>query len=124
MTVLESSAPAGPGNPCIVGRAVVGCLPGRYCTVFVSVHEGFGLPVAESLASRPRSSLRFSEGMLEIGRLGGSLLVDPLNDFEIVEALRRILQEPQLRDRLSAEAAKLEWRSWDDYATTNPGDSL
>ena len=87
-----------------------------YCTVFVSVHEGFGLPVAESLASgTPVITSNFGS-MLEIGRLGGSLLVDPLDDFEIVEALRRILEQPQLRDRLAAEAEKIEWRSWDHYA--------
>ncbi len=87
-----------------------------YCTVFVSVHEGFGLPVAESLASgTPVITSNFGS-MLEIGRRGGTLLVDPLDDYAIADALRHLLQEPRLRDRLSAEASDLEWPGWDDYA--------
>jgi glycosyltransferase involved in cell wall biosynthesis len=86
------------------------------CTVFVSVHEGFGLPVAESLASgTPVVTSNFGS-MLEIAREGGSLLVDPFDDFAIADALRTLLREPRLRDRLAAEARKLTWRSWDDYA--------
>jgi glycosyltransferase involved in cell wall biosynthesis len=87
-----------------------------YCTIFVSVHEGFGLPVAESLASgTPVVTSNFGS-MLEIGRRGGSLLVDPSDDVAIAEALRQILEQPALRNRLSEEAARLQWRTWDDYA--------
>jgi glycosyltransferase involved in cell wall biosynthesis len=87
-----------------------------YCTVFVSVHEGFGLPVAESLASgTPVITSNFGS-MLEIGSQGGSLLVNPLDDYAIEDALRGLLRQPELRDRLSAEASELKWRSWDSYA--------
>jgi glycosyltransferase involved in cell wall biosynthesis len=116
VSVLESSARPVQAIRALSDELLWAAYRVAYCTVFVSVHEGFGLPVAESLASgTPVITSNFGS-MLEIGRLGGSLLVDPLNDFEIADALRRILQQPQLRDRLSAEARKIEWRSWDNYA--------
>lgn len=87
-----------------------------YCTVFVSVHEGYGLPVAESLASgTPVITSNFGS-MLEIGRRGGTMLVDPYDDYSIAGAMRDLLQQQALRDRLSEEAAALQWRTWDDYA--------
>jgi glycosyltransferase involved in cell wall biosynthesis len=87
-----------------------------YCTVFVSTHEGFGLPIAESLASgTPVITSNFGS-MLEIARDGGAIVVDPADDDAIADALRRLLQQRDLRDRLAQEAAGLTWRSWDDYA--------
>ena len=87
-----------------------------YCTVFVSVHEGFGLPAAESLASgTPVITSNFGS-MLEIAANGGAIVVDPADDDAITSALRRILEQQSLRDRLADEAAALQWRSWDDYA--------
>jgi glycosyltransferase involved in cell wall biosynthesis len=88
-----------------------------YCTIFVSTHEGYGLPIAESLASgTPVITSNFGS-MLEIARLGGSIVVDPTDDHGIADALRQILQDQVLRDRLAAEAARLRWRSWDEYAS-------
>ena len=64
-----------------------------YCTVFVSTHEGFGLPVVESLASgTPVITSNFGS-MQEIGSRGGSLLVNPADDDAIADALRSLLQE-------------------------------
>lgn len=87
-----------------------------YCTVFVSVHEGFGLPVAESLASGTPVVTSNSGTMLEIASRGGALVVDPADDDAIAAALRRLLLQPAFRDRLAGEATKLTWRSWGDYA--------
>lgn len=87
-----------------------------FCTVFVSLHEGFGLPVAESLASgTPVITSNFGS-MLEIGERGGALLVDPSEDAAIADALRRMLKDSTLRDRLSERARSLSWRTWDEYA--------
>lgn len=87
-----------------------------YCTVFVSVHEGFGLPVAESLASGTPVVTSNSGTMLEIAGRGGAIVVDPADDDAIAAALRRLLLQPALRDRLGEEGSSIEWRSWDDYA--------
>lgn len=87
-----------------------------YCTVFVSLHEGYGLPAAESLASgTPVVTSNFGS-MLQIAERGGALLVDPSDDVAIADALRRLLNDPGLRERLASRARSLSWRTWDDYA--------
>jgi glycosyltransferase involved in cell wall biosynthesis len=87
-----------------------------YCTVFPSLHEGFGLPVAESLASgTPVITSNFGS-MREICSRGGALLVDPRNDQELTDALRRLLLSGSLRNELAAEASRVRRRSWAEYA--------
>jgi glycosyltransferase involved in cell wall biosynthesis len=87
-----------------------------YCTVFASLHEGYGLPVAESLASgTPVITSNFGS-MAELARQGGALLVDPRQDRQLTDALRQLLLDQPLRDRLAAQAATIPRRSWDDYA--------
>ena len=86
------------------------------CTVFPSLHEGFGLPVAESLASgTPVITSNFGS-MLEIVAGGGALLVNPRDDQALSDALRRLLTDQSLRDRLAGAASKLPSRTWDDFA--------
>jgi glycosyltransferase involved in cell wall biosynthesis len=90
-----------------------------YCTVFPSLHEGFGLPVAESLASgTPVITSNFGS-MRELARHGGALLIDPRHDQQLTDALRQLLVDQPLRDRLAAEAAHLPPRTWDDYAASS-----
>ena len=87
-----------------------------YCTVFASLHEGYGLPVAESLASgTPVITSNFGS-MRELARHGGALLVDPRQDHQLTDALRQLLLDRPLRDRLAAQAATIPRRTWDDYA--------
>jgi glycosyltransferase involved in cell wall biosynthesis len=87
-----------------------------YCTVFPSLHEGFGLPVAESLASGTPVITSDFGSMVEIAGSGGALLVDPRDDRAIEAALRRILEDPALHHTLATEARNLPQRTWDDYA--------
>jgi glycosyltransferase involved in cell wall biosynthesis len=87
-----------------------------YCTVFPSLHEGFGLPVAESLASGTPVITSNYGSMLEGARFGGALLVDPRDPGDLARALRRLLGDHVLHDRLAGEAAKMPLRSWDEYA--------
>ena len=87
-----------------------------YCTVFPSLHEGFGLPVAESLASGTPVITSNYGSMLECARFGGALLVDPRDPTDLARALRRLLGDPGLRDRLAQQSANLPARSWDEYA--------
>ncbi len=86
-------------------------------SVFVSVHEGYGLPVAESLA-RSTPALVTSYGSIrEIGADGGTLPVDPRDDLAVLEGMRRLLVDDALLDQLRAQIARRPQRSWDDYAT-------
>jgi glycosyltransferase involved in cell wall biosynthesis len=87
-----------------------------YCTVFASLHEGFGLPVAESLASGTPVITSDFGSMRELASRGGALLVDPRRDQSLTDALRRLLTDRSLRDRLALEASQLPQRTWDDYA--------
>lgn len=86
------------------------------CTVFPSLNEGFGLPVAESLAvGTPAITSNFGS-MLEIAADGGALTVDPHDDHSIADAMRTLLVDDVVHDRLSAEARDRPARTWDDYA--------
>lgn len=86
------------------------------CVLFPSLNEGFGLPVAESLASgTPVITSNFGS-MREIAASGGSLLVDPRDDHAIAAALRVMLTDDALHARLSAEARSGPRRTWDEYA--------
>jgi glycosyltransferase involved in cell wall biosynthesis len=85
-------------------------------SVFPSLNEGYGLPVAESLAAgTPVVTSRFGS-MAEIGGGGGALLVDPRSDEELTEAMRRMLADDELVSRLEAEALAHPHGSWADYA--------
>jgi glycosyltransferase involved in cell wall biosynthesis len=87
-----------------------------HVVLFPSLNEGFGLPVAESLASGTPVITSDYGSMAEIAEHGGALLVDPRDDHDLASALRRILTEPALHAELAAQAAARPRRSWDTYA--------
>lgn len=85
-------------------------------TVFLSLHEGFGLPVAESLAcGTPVLTTRYGS-QAEIAAAGGCLTVDPRDDEAVHAGLHRMLTEPQLLTTLRQEAAAVPRSTWDGYA--------
>ncbi|WP_024287605.1 glycosyltransferase [Cellulomonas sp. KRMCY2] len=85
-------------------------------TVFPSLNEGFGLPVAESLAAGTPAITSDFGSMLEIATEGGALTVDPHDDHAIAEAMRRLLTDDTLHAQLTRDAADRPVRTWDDYA--------
>ena len=85
-------------------------------TVFASLHEGYGLPAAESLAAgTPVLTSNFGS-TLETAQPGGAVTVDPRDDDAITEAMRRLLTDDALIGRLRAEIARRPVRTWADYA--------
>ncbi len=85
-------------------------------TVFPSLNEGYGLPVAESLyAGTPVVTSDFGS-LAEIAAGGGCVLVDPRDDSAIAAGIRSLLEDDELHRRLSAEASALRPRTWAEYA--------
>jgi len=85
-------------------------------TVFPSIHEGFGLPVAESLAcGTPAITTRYGS-MGEIAERGGCLLVDPRDDHDLAAAMGSLLTDGDLYATLKEQAVHSTARTWDAYA--------
>lgn len=86
-------------------------------TVFPSLHEGYGLPVAESLALDTPVITTGYGSTAEIAADGGCLLVDPRDDDSLLSAIRTLLVDDEVLARLHVEIAARPARTWDDYAT-------
>ncbi|HEY1793781.1 MAG TPA: glycosyltransferase [Opitutaceae bacterium] len=85
-------------------------------TVYPSLAEGFGLPVAESL-SRGRPCLcRFSGALGEVASGGGCLDLGSGSAAEIKAALGGVLGAPYALARLGASARARHFRTWTQYA--------
>lgn len=85
-------------------------------SVFASLHEGYGLPVAESLAyGTPALTSNFGS-TAEIAADGGALTVDPRDDDALLDAMRRLLVDDELIAALEKAARERPARTWDDYA--------
>jgi hypothetical protein len=84
---------------------------------FASLHEGYGLPVAEALACGTPVITSDFGSQLEIAELGGCLAIDPRDDDELTRAVRQLLTKPGELDRLRAEAVARPVRTWDEYAS-------
>lgn len=85
-------------------------------TVYPSLYEGYGLPVAESLL-RARPCVCGTGGALgEIAPGGGCLVVPEPTVSHLTTAMRALLDDDALHARLSAEAAARRFPTWSDYA--------
>jgi glycosyltransferase involved in cell wall biosynthesis len=85
-------------------------------TVYPSLYEGFGLPVAESLL-RLRPCICGTGGALaEVAIGGGCLTVAEPDAPSLAQAMRALLDDDTLHARLCAEAAQRHFPTWNDYA--------
>lgn len=85
-------------------------------TVFPSLHEGFGLPAAESLSFGTPVITTDYGSTREIAERGGSIMVDPRNDAQIHDAMKLLLTDDVEHRRLSEEALAIPVRTWGEYA--------
>ncbi|MFZ4071371.1 MAG: glycosyltransferase, partial [Caulobacterales bacterium] len=85
-------------------------------TIFASVEEGYGLPLAESLwFGRPAICADFGP-MAEIAASGGCLTIDTRSDDALEKALERMAIDEDLRKSLAQEAKARKFRTWDNHA--------
>lgn len=85
-------------------------------SLFPSLHEGYGLPVAESIAFGTPVVTTSYGSTGEIAADGGCLVVDPRDDDALIDAMRRLLTDTDELERLRAEIIRRPARTWDDYA--------
>jgi glycosyltransferase involved in cell wall biosynthesis len=85
--------------------------------MFPSLNEGFGLPVAESLAHGTPVITSDYGSMKEIADdSGGCPLVDPRDDDQIRAAMRSLLTDGALLAELRRAARTARTKTWDEYA--------
>jgi glycosyltransferase involved in cell wall biosynthesis len=85
-------------------------------TAFLSLHEGFGLPVAESLALGVPVLASNIGSVRSLADGHGGLVVDPNDADAVTTQMRRLLTDDALIDELRTLARAQPSRSWADYA--------
>jgi glycosyltransferase involved in cell wall biosynthesis len=85
-------------------------------TVFPSLAEGFGLPVAESLARGLPCICSGRGAPGEMARGGGCMTVDVADPALLAAAIERLLSDCARRDALADEAKRRPVRTWTDYS--------
>ncbi len=87
-----------------------------HATVFMSLYEGFGLPIAESLWQGIPCLCSDHGSMAEVASGGGCIMVPATDGTAIEKALERLADDAGLRRRLREEAVARPLRSWHEYA--------
>jgi len=84
--------------------------------VFPSLYEGFGLPVLEAMARGVPVACSNASSLPEVAG-DAALLFDPRDESAIAEALRRLLDDPALCERLRARGlARVAEFTWERTA--------
>ncbi len=84
-------------------------------TVYPSLMEGFGLPIAESLVHGKPCICGGNGALGEVARGGGCLIVDQTKPDMLADAIKTLLLDRKLYSRLCEEARMRKFRSWSDY---------
>ena len=92
-------------------------------SVFPSLLEGFGLPVAESLASGTPVITSGFGSMAEIAERGGSVLVDPLDIDALEREMSRLLKDDDVPAKLRDKHALARPSRGNATPTTSGGSS-
>lgn len=93
-----------------------GLYRGAAALVFVSLYEGFGLPLLEAAIAGIPVITSASSALAEIGG-GSSLLADPKNSAEIAGAMLSLIRNPELGRQLVEKSRVLpETYNWDRTA--------
>ncbi len=85
-------------------------------SVFPSLLEGYGLPIAESLAVGTPVVTSAHGSMAEIADGGGALTVDARSVDDLQHAMTELLIDDDAYQELRAAAADREWTTWEQYS--------
>ncbi|WP_232222183.1 glycosyltransferase family 4 protein [Thioalkalivibrio paradoxus] len=89
---------------------------GAAALLFVSLHEGFGLPLLEAFAAGVPVVASRTTALPEVAE-GAALMVDPTDTGEIADAMRQVLDAAGLAARLSESGlARAREFTWDRTA--------
>jgi glycosyltransferase involved in cell wall biosynthesis len=84
-------------------------------TVYPSIEEGYGLPIAESLwFGKPCLCANFG-AMAEVAAGGGCCTVDVRSPEQLRRALSRMITDKELRQNLAEQIERRRFRLWRDY---------
>jgi glycosyltransferase involved in cell wall biosynthesis len=90
---------------------------GAQALVFPSLYEGFGLPALEAMACGTPVACSDTSSLPEVSG-DAALYFDPVSERAIVETLRRLLSDAELRDELARRGLERATHfSWDRVAT-------
>jgi glycosyltransferase involved in cell wall biosynthesis len=84
-------------------------------TVYPSLFEGFGLPIAESLWHGKPVVCGGNGALGEVACGGGCLIVDQTSAEALADGIKKLLVDRPLYARLRDEARARKFRSWADY---------
>jgi glycosyltransferase involved in cell wall biosynthesis len=84
-------------------------------TVYPSLEEGFGLPIAESLWHGKPCVCRDQGALAEVARGGGCVLIDTANEAQLAAAIGRLIDDGAERTRLGREATARAFKTWETY---------
>jgi glycosyltransferase involved in cell wall biosynthesis len=84
-------------------------------TVYPSLMEGFGLPIAESMAHGKPCVCGGNGALGEIACGGGCLIVDQTREEALAAGIKQLLTDETIYARLCAEARARKFRTWADH---------
>lgn len=84
--------------------------------LFVSIFEGFGIPILEAFAAGTVVITSTTSSMPEVAS-NASMLVDPFDPYQIADAMQKVIKNKVLRDTLINRGyERLKLFSWDKTA--------
>ena len=84
-------------------------------TVYPSLMEGFGLPIAESLIYGKPCICGGNGALGEVARGGGCLIVEQTKVDSVADAMKKLLLDQEMYSRLCSEAGGRKFGSWSGY---------